>query len=74
MRWQDLIETNPDVMVGKPVFKGTRLKVETVLRELGQGVSTADLVKQYPTMKPEFARAAMLYAADRLEQLVDVAA
>ena len=35
MKWQDYIEERKDVMLGKPVFKGTRLTVEHVLRELG---------------------------------------
>ena len=36
MNWQDYIERDPEVMLGKPVFKGTRLTVEFVLERLGQ--------------------------------------
>jgi len=36
MNWQDYIEEKPGVMMGKPVFKGTRITVEHVLRELGR--------------------------------------
>ena len=39
MRWQDYIEERKEVMLGKPVFKGTRLTVEHVLRELATGMS-----------------------------------
>jgi uncharacterized protein (DUF433 family) len=61
--WQDYIEERPDVMMGKPVFKGTRLTVEHVLAELGSGVAEADLLSGHPHLTPEHVRAAMLYAA-----------
>ena len=51
-------------MTGKPVFKGTRLAVEFVLKQLGAGMTPEDLLDQYPTLKPEHIRAAMLFAAD----------
>jgi uncharacterized protein (DUF433 family) len=41
---RDWIEQKPEVMFGKPVFKGTRLKVETVLRELGHGMTSQALL------------------------------
>ena len=34
LRWQDFIEERKEVMLGKPVFKGTRLTVEFVLERL----------------------------------------
>jgi uncharacterized protein (DUF433 family) len=63
MRWQDYIEERKDVMAGKPVFKGTRLTVEHILRELGTSMSHQELLENYPTLKPEHIQAAMLYAA-----------
>lgn len=64
IKWQDFVEERKGVMTGKPVFKGTRLTVEFVLKQLGAGMSHQDLLAQYPTLKPEHIRAAMLYAAD----------
>ena len=64
IRWQDYIEERKEIMVGKPTFKGTRLTVEFVLKQLGTEMSHAELLDQYPTLKPEHNRAAMLYAAD----------
>ena len=63
MKWQDYIEERKEVMMGKPVFKGTRLTVEHVLHELGAGMSHEELLENYPTLKLEHIRAAMLYAA-----------
>ncbi|NUQ63557.1 MAG: DUF433 domain-containing protein [Pirellulales bacterium] len=63
MNWRDYIEERTDVMLGKPVFKGTRLTVEHILWELGTGMSYDELLDNYPTLKPEHLQAAMLYAA-----------
>lgn len=63
IHWEDYIEERKDVMLGKPVFKGTRLTVELILTELGAGATPDQLLHSYPTLKPEHIRAAMLYAA-----------
>jgi uncharacterized protein (DUF433 family) len=39
----DRIEINPEIMGGKPVIRGTRIPVETVLRKLGAGMTTDDI-------------------------------
>ena len=64
IRWQDHIEERKGVMAGKPAFKGTRLTVEFILKQLGTGMTHEALLDQYPTLKPAHLRAAMLYAAD----------
>jgi uncharacterized protein (DUF433 family) len=66
IKWQDYIEERKGVMLGKPIFKGTRLTVEHILRQLGAGMSHDELLEQYPTLKPKHIRAAMAYAADVL--------
>ncbi len=63
IRWQDFIQERKDVMLGKPVFKGTRLTVEHVLKEMGLGMTDAELLDNYPTLRAEHVRAALLYAA-----------
>lgn len=72
VRWQDYIEERADVMMGKPVFKGTRLTVEHVLAELGRGMREQDVLKGYPRLSAEHIRAAMLYAAAvlRVEEII----
>ena len=66
LRWQDYIEERKDVMMGKPVFKETRLTVEHVLRELGTGMTREEVLRNYPRLKPEHLQAAMQYASDVL--------
>jgi uncharacterized protein (DUF433 family) len=46
----DRVEKNPDVMLGKPVIKGTRIPVELIIRKLGEGASTEDLLDAYPNL------------------------
>ena len=64
--WDDYIEERKEVMLGKPVFKGTRLTVELVLKALGAGSTPEELLAEFPTLKPDHLRAAMLYAASVL--------
>ena len=63
MRWQEYIEERAGVMMGKPVFTGTRITVEHVLAELGHGMSEEELLRGHPRLTPQHLRAAMLYAA-----------
>ena len=58
------IEINPNVMLGKPVVKGTRVPVELVLRKLGDGATIDDLCDGYPRLEAEDVHACLAYAAD----------
>lgn len=44
-------ETNPQIMLGKPVIKGTRLTVEIILEKLAYGESEEEILKEYPFLK-----------------------
>ena len=59
-----LIEVNPDVMLGKPVIKGTRITVELVVRKLGEGSTIGNLLEGYPNLSEKAIHAALIYAAD----------
>lgn len=63
INWQDYIEERKGVMLGKPVFKRTRLTVEHILKELGTGMSENDVLTGYPQISREHLRAAHLYSA-----------
>lgn len=57
------IETNPNIMLGKPVIKGTRITVEIILRKLSQNISVEEILKDYPKLSKEDIQAAIAYAA-----------
>ena len=60
----DRIETNPEVMLGKPVIRGTRITVELLLRKLSEGATEAEVLDAYPHLTSEDLKAAIAYAAD----------
>ncbi len=60
------IETNPEVMLGKPVIRGTRVTVELLLRKLSEGASEDDLLDAYPRITREDVLAAVGFAAETL--------
>ena len=62
------IETNPKKMLGKPVIKGTRITVELLLRQLAQGLTVQEILKNYPHLKTEDIFAAIEYAAELVEE------
>ena len=61
------ITENPEVMVGKPVIRGMRITVEQILKALGSGVSTSDILEDYPELEPADIQAAILYASERIQ-------
>lgn len=58
---------DPKIMMGKPVIKGTRITVETLLRKLAQKVSTRDIIKEYPSLSEEDIKEALRYAASTVQ-------
>jgi len=64
MNRHELIESMPDVMLGKPVIRGTRIPVELIVRKIGEGASIEDLLDGYPNLTRESVQAALVYAAD----------
>ena len=62
MDWQNHIERVPGVMLGKPIFKGTRITVEFVLERLSHGAQPDELVRSHPPLTVEQIQAAVAYA------------
>lgn len=63
------ITRNPEVMGGKPCIRGTRVTVGTILGLLAGGHDEAEVLEAYPYLEPDDIRAALSYAAWRLEEL-----
>jgi uncharacterized protein (DUF433 family) len=59
MNAYDMIETKPEVMLGKPVIKGTRIPVDLIVRKLGEGASFEDLLDGYPNLSRDAIQAAL---------------
>ncbi len=62
----DRIHRDPQIMMGKPVIKGTRITVELLIRECANGLSFAEITDNYPSISEGDVRAALAYAADYL--------
>jgi uncharacterized protein (DUF433 family) len=67
MDWKEHIHSDAGILGGKPVFKGTRIKVEFVLKLMGAGWSAEQMAEEYPGVLPEHLRAAAAFAADMIK-------
>ncbi len=67
MNWHEYIHTDPKVLVGKPVLKGTRLSVDFVMRLLANGWTREQILADYPRLTPEMLQACFSFAAECLE-------
>jgi uncharacterized protein (DUF433 family) len=55
------IEINPEIMGGKPVIRGTRVPVETILRKLGAGLAPEAILADHPRLTSDDIQAAQAY-------------
>jgi len=65
MTQQQLLEritANPAIFGGKPIIRGMRISVESILGLLAQGESTEAILTDYPDLKPEDIQACLAYA------------
>jgi len=63
---QKRIFITPDVCNGKPVVRGTRVTVETILGYLGAGDSAQDILDQYPQLEPADITACLEFASNMM--------
>ena len=62
MTWQERIIIDPEIVVGKPVVKGTRLSVDFIIDLLAQGWSDEDILNNYTGLTREDIQACLAYA------------
>jgi len=74
MNWRDRIGSDPDILVGKPAIKGTRLSVELVLGWLAQGWTHDMLLESYPQLTNDDILACLAFATEMLRDEQYVAA
>ncbi|MFO1217168.1 MAG: DUF433 domain-containing protein [Burkholderiaceae bacterium] len=66
MQWRDRIVSNPDILVGKPSIKGTRISVELVLSQLAHGWTYEMVLESYPHITRDDILACIGFAAEML--------
>ncbi len=67
MNWQDRIVVDPEILVGKPVVKGTRLAVAFIIGLMALGWTEAEILRNYPGLTREDVQACLAYASDVLQ-------
>lgn len=56
------VVSDPNIMVGKPIIRGTRIPVEMIVRMVAQGLSADEILADYPRLKPVDIQAALHYS------------
>jgi uncharacterized protein (DUF433 family) len=62
------ITTDPDVMGGLPCIRGLRVPVATVVAMVAEGMSVAEIIDDFPYLKPEDIAEALRYAAEAVRE------
>jgi uncharacterized protein (DUF433 family) len=63
-----LVISNPEVLGGKPVFRGTRMPVSTLFEYLAEGLSLDYFLESFPSVAREQAVGVLLYGQHRIEE------
>lgn len=66
MGWQTHIHSDPKILNGKPVIKGTRLSVEFLLSLFAVGWTEQQVLENYPTVTKDSLRAVFAYASEAM--------
>jgi uncharacterized protein (DUF433 family) len=66
--WRKHIYSNPDVLLGKSVVKGTRLSVEFILGLFAEGWTEQQVLENYPTLTTDSLRAVFAFATDCMRE------
>jgi uncharacterized protein (DUF433 family) len=66
------ININPGILLGKPVFKGTRIPLYVVLDLLAEGASVRKIIKFYPDLEEEDIHAAIRFASDTAKHISEI--
>ena len=66
MDWREFIVSDPKIMLGKPVIKGTRITVELILEKISSGETFEQVIIAHPRLTNESIRAAIAFAAENL--------
>ena len=68
INWRKYIHSDANVLVGKPVVKGTRLSVEFLLNLLAKGWNEKQILKNYPKLTADSLQAVFAFAAECMRE------
>jgi uncharacterized protein (DUF433 family) len=68
MDWRERITVDPQILVGKPIIKGTRISVEFVIDLLAHGWTTDQILQEYDHLTLEDVRACLAYAGELVKE------
>ncbi len=66
--WRKFIHSDPEILLGKPVVKGTRLSVEFILGLFSEGWSEQQILENYPTLTKKSLRAVFAFATECMRE------
>jgi len=65
--WRNYIESNPEILFGKPIVKNTRISVDMLLEKMSKGETIDDLLQAYPRIDKETIFAVLAFAAESIK-------
>lgn len=72
MNLLERISIDPQICNGKPIIRGKRITVQTILGYLAEGDTKAEILYQYPSLEPEDIDAALKFAAAMMDAKYDI--
>lgn len=68
MNWRNFIHSDPEILLGKPVVKGTRLSVEFILGLFANGWTEQQVLENYPHLSKESLKAVFAFTTDCMRE------
>lgn len=65
MEYKNIITLDPNIRGGQPTIRGMRITVYDILKMLASGMSSDDIVRDYPELTKKDIQAALMYASER---------
>ena len=66
--WREFVHSDPEILIGKPVVRGTRLSIEFILGLFAEGWSEKQVLDNYPILNKEKLQAVFAFATDCLRE------
>jgi uncharacterized protein (DUF433 family) len=67
LNWQERITVDPQILVGKPIVRGTRIAVEFIVDLLGKGWTNDQILAEFEQLTPDDIQACLAYASEVLK-------